>query len=382
MPHPTEAPPKTVRLTRLSLTDFRNYTTVRLETGSDHVVLSGPNGAGKTNVLEAISLLSPGRGLRRATYAEMGRQRARTTTGSAAWAVSARVEKDGEAVTVGTGVQGEAVRLVRIDGTDARPDDLSGVARVLWLTPPMDGLFTGGTSDRRRFLDRLALALVPQHGRRANAYERAMRQRNRMFEDGVSDPAWYDAVEREMAEHGAALASARVELVVKLNAAQAVRAAAGGDFPQAALVLAGDEGDADAAAFAARLREHRARDRAAGRALSGPHRVDLSVTHVEKDMPAGLASTGEQKALLIGIVLGHAALVTRVTGETPILLLDEVAAHLDPDRRAALYDTLDAVGAQTFMTGTDESLFEALGARADRLQVAGGRIGRATGGTD
>ncbi|WP_226579489.1 DNA replication/repair protein RecF [Acuticoccus sediminis] len=368
---PPEPPPARVRLTRIGLSNFRNYTEARLTTSRDHVVLAGPNGSGKTNVLEAISLLSPGRGLRRATYAEMVRQGAPFETG---WAVSARVDKGGEESAIGTGLQGEGSRLVRIDGADARPDDLTRVARILWLTPAMDGLFSGGTSDRRRFLDRLALALFPYHGRRANAYERAMRQRNKMFEDGVSDPSWYEAVEREMAEHGAAMAAARVELIVKLNAAQAVRAAAGGDFPQAVLALNGDEGDADGAAFARRLRDGRTRDRAAGRTLSGPHRVDMSVTHVEKDMPAALASTGEQKALLIGIVLGHAALVTRVTGETPILLLDEVAAHLDPGRRAALYDTLDGLGAQTFMTGTDDSLFTALGDRADRFRVEAGTI--------
>ncbi|WP_245803110.1 DNA replication/repair protein RecF [Acuticoccus yangtzensis] len=371
MLRPEPKPPAHVRLTRLGLSNFRNYTAAQLSAGRDHVVLFGPNGAGKTNVLEGISLLSPGRGLRRATYKAMVRQGAPFETG---WAVSARIDKAGEETAIGTGLQGEGSRIVRVNGADARPDDLTGIARILWLTPAMDGLFTGGTSDRRRFLDRLALALHPYHGRRASAYERAMRQRNKMFEDGVNDPNWYEAVEREMAEHGSAMAAARLDLVIKLNAAQAVRAATGGDFPQALLGLSGDEGDADGPAFLRRLREGRGRDRGAGRSLSGPHRVDLSVTHVEKDMPASLASTGEQKALLIGIVLGHAALVTRVTNETPILLLDEVAAHLDPGRRAALYDTLEGLGAQTFMTGTDDSLFTALGNRADRFRVEAGAI--------
>ncbi|WP_420391428.1 DNA replication/repair protein RecF [Acuticoccus sp.] len=373
MLRPAEPPRRVVRLTRLALTDFRNYVAARLETTAPHVVLTGPNGAGKTNVLEAVSLLSPGRGLRRATYAQMIRQGARAPGG---WAASARITKNGETIAVGTGVTGEAARQVRIDGEDRRPDDLIALARVLWLTPSMDGLFTGPTSDRRRFVDRLALALHPEHGRRANAYERAMRQRNRMFEDGVSDAAWYDAVEREMAEHGAAIAGARVDLVVKLNAAQATRAAAGGDFPQALLALAGDDGDTSPTDLLLRLRDGRPRDQAAGRALAGPHRVDLAVTHVEKDMPAALASTGEQKALLIGIVLGHVALVSRVIRETPLLLLDEVAAHLDPERRAALYATLSALGAQTFMTGTDAALFEALG-EADRFTVEDGTITRA-----
>ena len=362
--------PVPVRLTRLALTNFRNYEAARLEPDAAHVVFTGSNGAGKTNVLEAISLLSPGRGLRRATYGAMG-----LIGAEGGWAVSARVEKAGDSTAVGTGFAVEGTtRQVRIDGDDRRADDLSSVVRVLWLTPGMDGLFTGGTADRRRFMDRLALALFPYHGTRSNAYERAMRQRNRMFEDGVSDASWFEAVEREMSEHAAAIATARLDLIVKLNAAQAVRAAAGGDFPQAVLSITGDEGDADPVAFARRLRERRVRDRAAGRALAGPHRADMTVTHMEKDMPAALASTGEQKALLIGIVLGHAALVTRVTRERPILLLDEVAAHLDPGRRAALYDTLDALGTQTFMTGTDDALFEALGERAHRFNVSGGRI--------
>jgi DNA replication and repair protein RecF len=364
------APPRPVRLTRLALTNFRNYAAASLEAEARHVVLTGPNGAGKTNVLEAVSLLSPGRGLRRAAYAEMTRQGA--TDG---WTVFAKVDVGGEETAVGTGLPfGASSRTVRVGGEDARPDDLQRLLRVLWLTPAMDGLFTGGASDRRRFLDRLALALFPDHGRHATAYERAMRQRNRMMEDGVSDARWYEAVEREMVEHGTALARARIDLVLRLNTEQANRAAAGADFPQAALGIARDEGDADPAGFAARLREARGRDRAAGRTLSGPHRADLDVIHVEKGMPAGLASTGEQKALLIGIVLGHAALVARLTGETPILLLDEVAAHLDPGRRAALYDTLDSLGCQTVMTGTDDALFAALGERADRLHVAAGRI--------
>jgi DNA replication and repair protein RecF len=294
------------------------------------------------------------------------------------WTVHARIaRRDGESAVGTAFVPGASARQVRIDGEDARPDDLSRVARILWLTPAMDGLFTGGASDRRRFADRLALALFPDQGRRANAFERAMRQRNRLFEDGVSDPGWFDAVEREMADHGSALTRARLELLLRLNAEQAVRADGGADFPQAVLSLVGETDDGDAATFAARLREERARDRAAGRALTGPHRADLEVVHVDKAMPAALASTGEQKALLIGLVLGHAALVARSTGETPILLLDEVAAHLDPGRRAALYDTLDTLGAQTVMTGTDASLFAALGDRAARFHVEAGTLARA-----
>ena len=365
-----------VRLTRLTLTDFRNYAAAGFEAARDHVVFTGPNGAGKTNILEAISLLSPGRGLRRATYAQMGRQ------GSLGrFAIHARIDRGGEEVGIGIGMPaGSSSRQVRINGDDGRPDDLTGLLRVLWLTPAMDGLFTGGASDRRRFMDRMALALFPDHGRRASAYERATRQRNRMFEDNVRDARWFTAVEREMAEHGAALATHRIDLIVRLNAEQGARAAAGGDFPQATLAITGDEGDADEEAFAARLAAGRERDRAAGRALAGPHLADLQVMHVEKYMPAALASTGEQKALLIGIVLGHAALVTRMTGDPPLLLLDEVAAHLDPSRRAALYSTLDRLGTQTFMTGTDPVLFKALGERADRFVVSSGHIVRVPGG--
>nr|WP_255720741.1 DNA replication/repair protein RecF [Acuticoccus kalidii] len=356
---------------RLALTNFRNYEAARFEAEAGHVVFTGPNGAGKTNILEAISLLSPGRGLRRATYGQMARK-----GGDGGWTVNARVEKDGDETTIGTGLAAYATsRQVRINGEDAKVDDLTDRLRVLWLTPAMDGLFTGGTSDRRRFIDRLALALYPGHGRRSNAFDRAMRQRNRMFEDGVSDPKWFAAVEREMAEHGAAIGRARLELVAKLNVAQMNRVENGGaDFPRAIVSVVGEIGEHDEVLYALTLSENRQKDRAAGRALIGPHRADLDVTHVEKSMPAALASTGEQKALLIGIVLGHAALVARTTGEAPVLLLDEVAAHLDPGRRAALYDTLDGLGAQTFMTGTDPSLFTALGDRADRFHVEAGVI--------
>ncbi|MEM6761595.1 MAG: AAA family ATPase, partial [Pseudomonadota bacterium] len=239
-----------MRLTRLTLTDFRNYAAASFEAAAAHVVFTGPNGAGKTNILEAISLLSPGRGLRRSTYAQMGRQ---GTLGR--WTIHARLQKDGEETGVGIGMPpGGTSRQVRIDGDDRRPDDLTDLLRVLWLTPAMDGLFTGGSSDRRRFLDRMALALFPDHGRRANAYERATRQRNKMFEGSVRDDKWFDAVEKEMAEHGSALATHRIDLVLKLNAAQAVRAAEGGDFPQATLAITGDDGDADEAGFLTRLR--------------------------------------------------------------------------------------------------------------------------------
>lgn len=370
---PHEEPARQTRLTRLSLTDFRNYRGATVSVSGQHVVLTGPNGAGKTNVLEAVSLFSPGRGLRRAAYSAMIRREGEPA--ARAWALHAKLARDGEEWAIGTGyTDGASGRQVRIDGDDGKADDLTALVRILWLTPAMDGLFTGGPSDRRRFLDRLALALNPQHGRRANAYERAMRQRNRMMDEGVRDPAWFDAVEKEMADHGIALTLARTDLVDRLNAAQSARADDDTDFPKARLTLADEMDATDAIAFAAKLAEMRPRDRAAGRALLGPHRADLTVVHVEKDMPAALASTGEQKALLIGLVLGHAALVAEVSGDTPILLLDEVAAHLDPSRRAALYETLDKLGAQTVMTGTDDALFSALGEGVDRFHVTAGRI--------
>ncbi|XWN32535.1 MAG: DNA replication/repair protein RecF [Devosia sp.] len=370
---PHEEPARQTRLTRLSLTDFRNYRGATVSVSGQHVVLTGPNGAGKTNVLEAVSLFSPGRGLRRAAYSAMIRREGEPA--ARAWALHAKLARDGEEWAIGTGyTDGASGRQVRIDGDDGKADDLTALVRILWLTPAMDGLFTGGPSDRRRFLDRLALALNPQHGRRANAYERAMRQRNKMMDEGVRDPAWFDAVEKEMADHGIALTLARTDLVDRLNAAQSARADDDTDFPKARLTLADEMDATDAIAFAAKLAEVRPRDRAAGRALLGPHRADLTVVHVEKDMPAALASTGEQKALLIGLVLGHAALVAEVSGDTPILLLDEVAAHLDPSRRAALYETLDKLGAQTVMTGTDDALFSALGEGVDRFHVTAGRI--------
>ncbi|MEM8853012.1 MAG: DNA replication/repair protein RecF, partial [Pseudomonadota bacterium] len=281
---PHEEPARQTRLTRLSLTDFRNYRGATLSVSGQHVVLTGPNGAGKTNVLEAISLFSPGRGLRRAAYSAMIRREGEGI--AQAWALHAKLARESEDWAIGTGyTDGASGRQVRIDGDDGKADDLSQLVRILWLTPAMDGLFTGGPSDRRRFLDRLALALNPQHGRRANAYERAMRQRNKMMDEGVRDPAWFDAVEKEMADHGTALTLARTDLVDRLNGAQSARADEATDFPKARLTLA-DEMDApDAAAFAQKLADMRPRDRAAGRALVGPHRADLSVVHVEKDMP-------------------------------------------------------------------------------------------------
>jgi len=368
-------------LSTLRLTDFRNYARLTLPLAPGAVVLVGDNGAGKTNLLEAVSFLSPGRGLRRAGNEAVAR------LGSAgAWAVAATLETPQGAVAIGTGLAaadgGGRARRVRIDGRDATVEALSRQLAVLWLTPAMDGLFTGPPGDRRRFLDRLVLAVDSGHAARVSAYERAMAERNRLLEAGGAEPRWLDAVELQMAEAGVAVAAARRELVGCLD--RLAEAADGGTFPVAGLALHG-EVEADLAArpatavedgFRAALADGRRRDRAAGRALAGPHRADLVVTHRAKAMPAALSSTGEQKALLIGLVLAHAELVAALTGSTPVLLLDEVAAHLDAPRRAGLFARLARLGAQTLMTGTDPLLFELVGAEALRLVVADGDVRR------
>ncbi len=375
-----------VAVVDLRLTDFRNYAALSLACDTRHVVLTGENGAGKTNLLEALSLMTPGRGFRRARLDEMAR-----LGGAGTWSVFARLEgPDGE-VRLGTGAEATASedetrqRRVRIDGTPAKSaDDLLEHCRVLWLTPAMDGLFSGPAGDRRRFLDRLVLAVDPGHGARVSAYERAMRGRNRLLEDDRLDLDWIAAIEEQMAELGVAVASARVETVSCLERLiEATRADA--PFPHAELALEGEiealvaRGGPSAEAedtFRARLRDSRRRDRAAGRTLDGPHRADLVVRHGPKAMPAHLSSTGEQKALLLGLVLAHARLVGETAGRAPLLLLDEIAAHLDPVRRAQLFDVLEALGSQCWMTGTDAAAFASLGDRAAQFEVSGGAISR------
>ncbi|WP_109807793.1 DNA replication/repair protein RecF [Sphingosinithalassobacter portus] len=350
-------------LSRLVLTDFRNHADAVLMPGPGFVVLTGENGAGKTNVLEAVSLLAPGRGLRRAALADMARQ-----GGSGGFGVAATL-RDAE---IGTGTEPQAPerRIVRINGAAASASALAERLSVLWLTPAMDRIFVEAAGERRRFLDRLTLALAPGHGQHASRYEAAMRQRNRILaDDARPDPQWLAALEARMAEHGAALDAARRDTVAHLGARLADQPE--GVFARAALALEGWEGDA--AALARALAEGRSRDAAAGRTLTGPHRVDLIVTHLAKDQAAGLCSTGEQKALLLGIVLAHAELVADRTGRAPILLLDEVAAHLDPLRRAALFERLAGRG-QVWMTGTEPQLFEAVPGEATRYRVADGAI--------
>ena len=336
-------------LSRLTLTDFRNHGDVSLDVESCFVLLSGPNGAGKTNILEAVSLLTPGRGLRRAPLSEMARE-----DGEGGFAVAARLEDDTD---IGTGTLSTAPerRRVRINGAPASVNALSERLSVLWLTPAMDRLFTDSAGARRRFLDRLVLALEPGHAHHSARYEAAMRARNKLLaEPDGADPAWLLALEAGMAEHGEPLAAARRRTVEAL--AEAIAASRDGDFPRAGLSLEGGEGGD----LAATLKANRGRDAAAGRATAGPHRQDLVVSHLEKSQAAALGSTGEQKALLIGTILAHAGLVAERRGQPPILLLDEVAAHLDPDRRSALFTRLSGRG-QVWMTATESGLFDGIG---------------------
>ncbi|WP_417578890.1 DNA replication/repair protein RecF [Pelagibacterium sp.] len=363
-------------VSRLRLTGFRNYPSAALDLDHRHVVLTGENGAGKTNLIEAISLLAPGRGLRRAGFDTLG-----VVGGDGLWAVAASIETAFGPVDIGTGATPDAAgRRVRINGANARAiEDMSEHVRVLWLTPAMDGLFTGPASERRRFLDRLVTALHPGHSSTVNDFEKSMRQRNRLLEDN-GDTAWLSAIEAQMAELATAIYFARADSLAHLQALMETSVADTG-FPAALLAITPMmEGEiADTAsgletALSTLWRNCRGLDRAAGRTTLGPHRVDLDVTHAPKSMPAGLCSTGEQKALLIGLVLIHARLVSKMTGITPILLLDEIAAHLDPVRRGALFDALDRLGTQCWMTGTDPVLFDALGDRAQHFSVHAGVV--------
>jgi DNA replication and repair protein RecF len=371
------------RILRLSLTHFRNYRAATLETRSDIVVLVGPNGAGKTNCLEAISLLSPGRGLRRAAREEIADH-----GGDGSWAVSAEVEGALGLATLGTGIDAPGNdaasngRRCRIDREPAGSAAAFGDhLRMAWLTPSMDGLFTGPASERRRFLDRLVLAIDSDHSGRVSALERSLRSRNRLLEMRSTDDHWYDAVERETAELAVAVAAMRAQTVTRLSAALETRGAASA-FPSAKVGLDGWMENAlltePATAVEDRYREilraSRSRDAAAGRTLDGPHLTDLEVIYAPKDMPAKDASTGEQKALLIGLVLAHAGLVAEMTGIIPLLLLDEVVAHLDPDRRRALFVELSTLGAQVWMSGADPATFANVGDGSETFDVEQGRI--------
>lgn len=351
-------------LSRLTLRDFRNHEDALIVPTAPFVLLTGDNGAGKTNILEAVSLLVPGRGLRGAPLSRMARQ-----GGPGGFGVAAQVD----GVTLGTGTFPQAPdrRQVRIGGAVQPASALAEYLAVVWLTPAMDRLFMDSAGERRRFLDRLTLALDPAHAVHTTRYEAAMRARNKLLADRGRgwDERWLSALEAQLAEHGAAVHAARAGLVARLQDALAARP--DDVFARPELALSGWEGVA--LPLDALLREGRRRDAAAGRTLAGPHRSDLIVTHAEKHQAAGLCSTGEQKALLLSIILGHAALVGHEQGRPPVLLLDEVAAHLDPARRLALFDRLADTGSQIWMTGTESALFDGIGA-ASRLHVADGRV--------
>lgn len=345
-------------VSRLTLSDFRSYASASLEAADGFVLLFGENGAGKTNLLEAVSMLAPGRGLRGAALSDMARQ-----GGSGGWAVASRLG----ATDIGTGTLASAPerRQVRVNGAAASVNSLSEWLSVLWLTPAMDRLFTGSAGERRRFLDRLVLALEPGHAHHSTRYDAAMRARNKLLADEQWDEAWLASLEAAMAEHGVAIAEARSRTVAALD--ERLADTPDDEFARAAIALEGwDQPD-----IPATLKANRSRDSAAGRATEGPHRQDLAVVHRAKQMTAASSSTGEQKALLLGLVLAHAELVADRRGEPPILLLDEVAAHLDPKRRLALFARLEGRG-QVWMTATEAGLFDGIDA-ASRFHVAGGQ---------
>ena len=372
------------RIRRLTLTNFRSYRTAQVEVGAGLVVLTGANGAGKTNLIEAISFLAPGRGLRRPTLEDVA-----FAEGDGSWAVSADVDGALGLATLGTGIEppsseeAAVARKCRIDREPiASAAAFADHLRVIWLVPAMDGLFNGPASDRRRFLDRLVLAVDPEHGSRVSALERSLRSRNRLLEDARPDPHWLDAIEHETAELAVAVTALRVETVSRLQAVLAARRDPASAFPAADIALTGwmeqlmplHPAVEIEDRYRALLRDNRARDAAAGRTLDGPHLSDLSVRHAGKGIAAGEASTGEQKALLIGLVLAHAGLIADMSGFAPVLLLDEVVAHLDPSRRTALYAELQSLGAQAWMTGADAAAFAEIEAQADVLEVAPGQV--------
>ncbi len=379
------------RIRRLTLTNFRSYRTAQIEVGADLVVLTGANGAGKTNLIEAISFLAPGRGLRRPTLEDVA-----FAEGDGSWAVSADVDGALGLATLGTGIEpptseeAATARKCRIDREPvASAAAFADHLRVVWLVPAMDGLFNGPASERRRFLDRLVLAVDPEHGSRVSALERSLRSRNRLLEDARPDPHWLDAIEHETAELAVAVTALRVETVSRLQAALAARRDPASAFPAAEIALAGwmeqlmplHPAVEIEDRYRALLRDNRGRDAAAGRTLDGPHLSDLGVLHAGKGIAAAAASTGEQKALLIGLVLAHAGLIADMSGFAPVLLLDEVVAHLDPSRRIALYAELQSLGAQAWMTGADAAAFAEIDAEAAMLEVRPGQVEQRRGGS-
>lgn len=373
------------RILKLKLSNFRSYRQASLDLAGRTALLLGANGAGKTNILEAVSFLTPGRGLRRATLEDVA-----ATEGDGSWAVAAEIDGALGQAALGTGIEAPAIdenphRKSRID----REPVSSATAfaehlRVIWLIPEMDGLFLGPASERRRFLDRLVLAIDAEHSARVSGLDRALRSRNRLLEEPNFDSKWMDAIEHEVAELAIAVAAARAETVKRLAAEIESNRDHESGFPTAQIALDGETERAleiESATeveerYRQRLRDNRPRDRAAGRTLEGPHRSDLIVLHQEKAIEAARASTGERKALLVGLILSHARLVTSMHGFAPIVLLDDVAAFLDADRRAALFRSLQSLGAQVLVTGVDEIAFSALDPDALRFRVTPGEVQR------
>jgi DNA replication and repair protein RecF len=388
---------------RLALTNFRNHAATVITAGPSPVVLTGSNGSGKTNILEAVSLLSPGQGLRRAPFVDIARV-TNTAPGDASsidnvsvedsegsWIVAARVHTQHGAVDIGTGQTAtlktteRSGRMVRINGEASTSGALADYVEVVWVTPALDGMFTGAASERRRFLDRLILCFDPAHAKLASRFERAMTQRNRLLSDGVRQPAQFESLELQMAETGTAIAAARNEAIAALSGVIGARRERDqqSPFPWSNIALDGgletelmrQPAIEVEDSYAKQLAANRERDRAAARALDGPHRTDLIVGHGPKSMPAKLCSTGEQKALLLGLVLAHAEMIAeRQDGLAPILLLDEITAHLDEARRGALFQEILRIGSQAWMTGTDRNTFAALEAQATFFSVDNGVV--------
>ena len=377
-----------IYLTRLALSAFRNYGAMSLNLDGRHVCLFGPNGAGKTNLIEAVSQLSPGRGLRSAGLPDM----ARVQDGVAGpnWALGATLF-DGDIerqIRMEASLEGgRGKRSMLVDGVTATASSLTDLVRIIWLTPAMDRVFAGGATERRKFLDRQTLAHFSSHGSHSTAYEKAMRERNILLERDRWDPVWLDGLEARLAEHGAQIAQHRVKTVERLQAAVELRPDTA--FPKADLGL---EGEAEAALvsgqsvpdvvqlLAGLLKEGRRRDAAAGRTLTGPHRSDLTVIHRPTGVQASLCSTGQQKALLIGLILSNARALDMLEDlKNPLVLLDEAVAHLDPDRRAALFDELSSLRGQAWLTGTEQGLFDGFGERAQFFQVTSGQVEEKSG---
>lgn len=355
-----------LEITRLSLSHFRSYKQAEIESDGGIVALYGANGAGKTNILEAISMLSPGRGLRRAAPSELTRR-----PEALGWKVSAELHSLSEVHEVSTRAESDSPRTVEIDGKKAPQVALGRLARIVWLVPVMDRLWVEGAGGRRRFLDRMVMSFHPRHAEATLAYEKAMRDRNRLLKDQVNDAMWYNALEAHMATSGAEIVANRAEVITRLQIAQDSAQTA---FPTAELSLTDDAlttSEALREAFSA----GRTQDLRAGRTLDGPHRADLHAVYQAKGVEARACSTGEQKALLISLILANARALRDDFGAPPILLLDEVAAHLDADRRAALYSELNALKAQAWLTGTGPELFEALENNATRLHIQEGEAG-------